>query len=74
MKKQLKRIGALVLSGVLALGMSNAIYAATALDGGIEGDTDDTASVQYFLSILAYYRAIIADFAVKSLQNNPESV
>ena len=46
MKKQIKRIGAIVLAGVLALGMSNAIYAATALNGGIEGDTDDTASVQ----------------------------
>ena len=43
--KKLKKIGALMLA-VAMIALVGAAYAATALDGGIEGDTDDTASVQ----------------------------
>ncbi len=44
--KNIKKISALILALILVLALSASSLAATALDGGIEGDTDDAASVQ----------------------------
>ncbi len=47
MKRGFKKFGAFLLTAVMALTMNLTVFAApTALDGGIEGDTDDTASIQ----------------------------
>ena len=42
----MKKILALALAMMMALAVMGSAMAATALIGGIEGDTDDTASVQ----------------------------